>query len=54
MTTLAAVILLVGRILFAALFAFSARGHIHSHARYVGTAQAKLPIPWVAGWPTGA
>jgi putative oxidoreductase len=54
MTTLAGAILLIGRILFAGLFAFSARGHIQHHARYVGTARGKLPIPFVAGWPTGA
>lgn len=54
MTTLAAVILLVGRILFATLFAFSARGHIQNHARYAGIAQGKLPVPWIAGRPTGA
>jgi putative oxidoreductase len=53
MTTLAGAILLIGRILFAGLFAFSARGHIQHHARYVGTARGKLPIPFLAGWPTG-
>jgi putative oxidoreductase len=53
MTTLAGVILLIGRILFAGLFAFSARGHIQNHGRYAGIAQGKLPIPSVAGWPTG-
>jgi uncharacterized membrane protein YphA (DoxX/SURF4 family) len=53
MTTLAGAILLIGRILFASLFAFSARGHIQHHARYVGTARGKLPIPFLAGWPTG-
>jgi putative oxidoreductase len=53
MTTLAGAMLLAGRILFAALFAFSARGHLQNHARYVGTARGKLAIPWVAGWPTG-
>ncbi len=53
MTTLAGAILLIGRILFAGLFAFSASGHIQHHARYVGTARGKRPIPFVAGWPTG-
>jgi putative oxidoreductase len=53
MSNLAGAILLVGRILFACLFAFSARGHIQHHARYVGIARGKLPMPVVAGWPTG-
>jgi hypothetical protein len=43
MTTLAGAVLLVGRILLAGLFAFSARGHIQGHARYVGVAEGKLP-----------
>jgi uncharacterized membrane protein YphA (DoxX/SURF4 family) len=46
-------LLLVGRVLFVALFAFSARGHIQNHARYVEIARGKLPIPALAGWPTG-
>ncbi|HEX4579059.1 MAG TPA: DoxX family membrane protein [Candidatus Dormibacteraeota bacterium] len=54
MTALAGVILLIGRILFAGLFAHAARGHIQNHERYVSTAKGKLPIPAVAGWPTGA
>jgi putative oxidoreductase len=53
MTALAGAILLVGRILFAGLFAFSARGHVENHHRYAGFARGKLPIPSVAGWPTG-
>lgn len=53
MSTMASGILLVGRILFVALFAHSARGHIQNHARYVATAAGRLPIPYVAGWPTG-
>ncbi len=53
MSHLAGAILLAGRILFAGLFAFSARGHIQHHARYVGIAGGKLPIPLLAGWPTG-
>jgi putative oxidoreductase len=52
-STLAGAILLAGRIFFAGLFAFSARGHIQNHARYAGVARGKLPIPAVAGWPTG-
>jgi hypothetical protein len=52
-STLPGAILLVGRILFAGLFAFSARGHIQNHSRYAGVARGKLPVPAVAGWPTG-
>jgi putative oxidoreductase len=47
------VILLAGRILFAGMFAFAARGHIVNHARYVQGTGKKLPIPFLAGWPTG-
>jgi uncharacterized membrane protein YphA (DoxX/SURF4 family) len=54
MTTLAGAILLVGRILFAGLFAHAARGHIQNHTRYVSTAQGRMPLPFLAGWPTGA
>lgn len=43
MTALAGAILLVGRILFAGLFAFSARGHVENHHRYAGFARGKLP-----------
>jgi uncharacterized membrane protein YphA (DoxX/SURF4 family) len=50
----ASAILLAGRILFVALFAYSARGHIVDHDRFVTTARGKLPVPYVAGWPTGA
>ena len=53
MGTAASAILLVGRILFVALFAVSARGHIVNHARYVTTARGRLPIPYVAGRPVG-
>jgi putative oxidoreductase len=53
MSTAASAILLVGRILFVALFVFTGRGHIRNHAQYVGTAKGRLPIPYVAGWPTG-
>jgi len=53
MSTAASAILLVGRILFVGLFAFTARGHIQNHARYVTTAKGRLPIPYLAGWPTG-
>lgn len=54
MDTTAGVILLAGRILFAGMFAFAARGHIVNHARYVQGSGQKLPIPHLAGWPTGA
>jgi putative oxidoreductase len=53
MSTLGGVILLAGRILFAGMFAFAARGHIVNHARYVAGSGRKLPIPYLAGWPTG-
>ena len=53
MTALAGALLLTGRVLFAGLFAYSARGHIQNHARYAGIARGKLPIPGLAGWPTG-
>ncbi|HXM52117.1 MAG TPA: hypothetical protein VN913_02450 [Candidatus Binatus sp.] len=51
MSTTASAILLIGRILFVALFAYSARGHIVNHERYVTTARGRLPVPYVAGWP---
>jgi putative oxidoreductase len=53
MTALAGALLLIGRVLFAGLFAFSARGHIQNHARYANIARGKLPIPGLAGWPAG-
>ncbi len=53
MSTFAGVVLLAGRILFAGMFAFAARGHIVNHARYVAGVGRKLPIPYLAGWPTG-
>ena len=54
MSITASVILLIGRILFVALFLYSARGHIVNHDRYVTTARGKIPFPNVAGWPIGA
>src|ERR1700687_2608086 len=54
MSTTASAILLIGRILFVALFAYSARGHIVNHDRYVTTARGRLPVPYLAGWPAGA
>jgi putative oxidoreductase len=53
MSASAGVILLAGRILFAGMFAYAARGHIVNHARYVEGSGHKLPIPYLAGWPTG-
>ena len=49
----AGAVLLIARILLVGLFAFSARGHIQNHSRYVGIAKGKLPLPFLAGWPTG-
>jgi uncharacterized membrane protein YphA (DoxX/SURF4 family) len=53
MSTLAGAFLLVGRVLFAALFVFSAVGHIRNRARYTSTARGKMPFPFLAGVPTG-
>jgi putative oxidoreductase len=53
MSTLGGIILLVGRILFVALFVSAARGHIQNHARYVEGSGKKLPFPVLAGWPAG-
>ena len=53
MTTLGGVILLIGRILFVALFTTAARGHIQNHPRYVAGSGKKLPFPILAGWPAG-
>jgi putative oxidoreductase len=51
--TLDGAFLLAGRVLFAALFAYSARGHIQRHRQYVRVATGKLPIAFLAGVPTG-
>ncbi len=53
MSTTASAILLVGRILFVALFLVSAQGHIANHARFAATARGRIPVPYVAGWPVG-
>jgi uncharacterized membrane protein YphA (DoxX/SURF4 family) len=53
MDTLGGIFLLAGRVLFSSLFAFSAWGHMRRHPQYVGIAQGKLPIAFVAGVPTG-
>jgi putative oxidoreductase len=47
------VILLIGRVLFVALFVSAARGHIKNHPRYVEGSGKKLPFPILAGWPAG-
>jgi putative oxidoreductase len=52
-STLGGVILLIGRILFIALFVSAARGHIQNHPRYVEGSGKKLPFPILAGWPAG-
>ena len=54
MSTLGGVVLLAGRILFPALFAFAARGHNRNHSRYVTGSGRNLPLPILAGWPAGA
>ncbi|MGO8686566.1 MAG: DoxX family protein [Candidatus Dormibacteria bacterium] len=53
MTAVGGAFLLAGRILFAGLFVFSARGHIQRHPQYVRIATGKLPIAFLAGVPTG-
>jgi uncharacterized membrane protein YphA (DoxX/SURF4 family) len=54
MSTTASAILLLGRILFVAMFVVAAQGNIVSHQRYVTMTTGKLPLPYVAGWPVGA
>jgi hypothetical protein len=51
MTTLDGAFLLAGRVLFAALFAYSARGHIQRHPQYIRVATGKLPIAFLAACP---
>jgi putative oxidoreductase len=54
MTTSAGVILLVGRVLFLAFFLTSAYGHFKNHAMMTAYAkQTGIPVPVVAGWPSG-
>jgi uncharacterized membrane protein YphA (DoxX/SURF4 family) len=53
MTAVGGAFLLAGRVLFVALFLFSARGHLQRHAQYAGVARGKLPLPFLAGIPTG-
>jgi len=55
MSTSAGAILLAGRVLFAVFFANSAYGHVKNHRMMTGYAkQAGVPVPFVAGWPSGA
>jgi uncharacterized membrane protein YphA (DoxX/SURF4 family) len=55
MTTSAGAILLAGRVLFAVFFASSAYGHFKNHRMMTGyAAQSGVPVPFVAGWPSGA
>lgn len=55
MSDTAGIIFLVGRVLFASFFLFTGLYHLAQpkpsveHARAVG-----LPLPFLAGWPTGA
>lgn len=53
MSTPGGIILLIGRVLFVALFVSAARGHIRNHPRYVEGSGKKLPFPILAGWPAG-
>src|SRR5260370_10536731 len=55
MTTSAGAILLAGRLLFAVFFVNSAYGHVKNHRMMTGYAkQSGIPVPFVAGWPSGA
>jgi putative oxidoreductase len=51
----AGAVLLVGRILFAAYFAYYGLGHLRGSRGFVeGTrARGRLPMPFLAGWPAG-
>jgi uncharacterized membrane protein YphA (DoxX/SURF4 family) len=48
-------VLLAGRVLFAAYFAYYGLGHLRGPNRFVeGTrARGRLPVPFLAGWPAG-
>jgi putative oxidoreductase len=53
MNTFAEIVLLAGRILFVALFVYSARGHFASGPAMVAHARAAgVPLPGLAAWPT--
>jgi putative oxidoreductase len=54
MTVSSGAILLAGRVLFAVFFASAAWGHIRGHAARVEYGRAaRVPVPYVAGWPSG-
>ena len=48
-------VLLAGRTLFAAYFAYYGLGHLRGSRGFVEgvRARGKLPVPWLAGWPAG-
>jgi putative oxidoreductase len=54
MSTSAGLVLLVGRVLFSIFFLYAAYGHWARRAMMMGYArQMRMPVPYVAGWPTG-
>jgi len=54
MTASSGAILLAGRVLFAVFFVSAAWGHIQGHASRVEYSRAaRMPFPYVAGWPSG-
>jgi putative oxidoreductase len=54
MTAASGAILLAGRVLFAVFFVSAAWGHIQGHAARVEYSRAaRMPFPYVAGWPSG-
>ena len=53
MTGIAAVLFVVGRVLFSLLFLRSARAHTVETERYRSIAKGRLPIAELAAWPTG-
>ncbi|MBI4311490.1 MAG: DoxX family membrane protein [Chloroflexi bacterium] len=54
MSDTAGILLLVGRVLFAAFFAFSAMGHLMRSPMMVQYARSKkVPLAPLGGWPAG-
>jgi putative oxidoreductase len=54
MSTSAGLVLLLGRVLFSIFFVYAAYGHWARRAMMTGYAkQMRMPLPDVAGWPTG-
>jgi putative oxidoreductase len=55
MSDVAGAVLLAGRALFAAYFAYYGLGHLRGPRGFVeGTrARGRLPVPFLAGWPAG-